>query len=79
MSIVVQIECKGEYNVDIYTDPWNCYLAQALKKAGYTDVAVGAIGRVRIGKDNYNTKEPFNSTVLKKAFEKQETLTVELN
>jgi hypothetical protein len=84
-NITVQIECKGEYDKDIYVDASNCYLARALKEAGYQDVSVGANGRVRIGKTNYiasivdkTNRYVFWSGALKDAFDKQTDLIVEL-
>lgn len=77
-EIVVIIPPEKEYSSMIYTHPNSCYLAEALKKAGYDDVSVGAIGRVRIGSKNYTTREKFSSDVVKNAFKQQIELIVTL-
>lgn len=77
-NITVQIECKGKYSSDVYSSCQHCYLATALKEAGFKQLFVGPLGRVEINGIRYVTKDPFNSAVLKRAFEKQKTLTVEL-
>ncbi len=77
-NIIVEIPCIGHFDRDIYVDPCNCYLAQALKKAGYKEVSIGPVGRTSIGRNKYVPKEKFGYNTLKNAFAEQSTLIVEL-
>lgn len=68
MEITVTIPPQ-EYNFSKYINPRNCYLAEALVKAGYQDVNVGGIGYTFIDGVNYRTKESFSSIILEDNFE----------
>lgn len=58
-EIHIVIPFKGKpIDDEKYTDCRNCYLAEQLKRKGYTNVLVGPLGRTSIdGKKYYPTKE----------------------
>lgn len=62
----------------VYLSNDNCYLAQALKNAGYTNIIVIDHGRCKIGDQSYRPIEHFDSFVVESAFERGEDITVTL-
>ncbi len=67
MDIEVTIPPQA-FNFNKYTDPRDCYLAEALKKLGYQLVEVGGIGYTRIDGINYRPKFPFSARILELNF-----------
>lgn len=55
-----------------------CYLEEALDKAGYASARVSGFGRTKIGHKWYAPSEPFESPLLREAFERGEDVTVTL-
>lgn len=56
----------------------DCYLEEALKKEGYKNVFVFAVGRAMIDGKRYVPREPFGYNILKNAFRNGESVTVNL-
>lgn len=79
-QITVTIPYTGPFNRHKYVadDGQRCYLEEALDKAGYKGSVVSAVGRVKINGKPYDPKEDFDSDVLRKAFDKGESVTVTL-
>lgn len=65
MNIEVTIEPQV-FDHNKYLNPWDCYLADALKKMGYKDVSVGT--DIRIEDRGYYLPEGFGASLLKKNF-----------
>lgn len=77
-EIHVDIPPQDEIKSHIYCDSTNCYLAEALKEAGYKNVCVGPIGRVSIERLSFISKENFSYGILKANFESKKVTHVTL-
>lgn len=67
-----------EYNSNVYTDPYNCYIAQALKVKGFENVSVASHGETIIDNTKYVPKNDFSSHILGMAFDSGLSLEVTL-
>lgn len=77
-NIVVTIPTQ-EYSRNKYIgNIVRCYLEEALDKAGFKYVSVSGGGSTKIGITWYTPSEPFNATIVKEAFDKNESITVTL-
>jgi hypothetical protein len=65
-QITVIIPYKGKpFDQFKYGDPYDCYLAEQLKKKGYREIAVGGRGNTHIEGVEYRPKEEFSGSLVK--------------
>lgn len=76
-NITVVIPAQ-QFNEKKYIDIYNCYLAEALRKAGYNEVVVSGFGKTRISGKTYLPEKGFSQPLLKGAFDRGEDVEVVL-
>lgn len=76
-SIVVTIPVKGEYSSSKYGgNNQRCYLEEALDKAKFQRVKVGALGITTVSGAEYRPAEDFDNEIVQQAFKDQKDIEV---
>lgn len=77
-TITVTIPYEEFFSEFKYIDRKNCYLASALKNAGYKDVTVHGWGSTIIDGEHYHPTKNFDMGVVQEAFNNKQDLVVTL-